>query len=57
VKKEGKRQEEIVDQMYRILATDKQGFDILMKELGRMIVETIIYIEREELSGELRDML
>jgi len=43
--------------MYRILATGKQGFDILMKELGRMIVETIIYIEREELSGELRDML
>ena len=41
----------IEDQMYRILVTGKQGFDAMMKEMGRMMAETIMYIEREEIAG------
>ena len=41
----------IVEQMYQIFAKGKQGFDICMKELGRMVAETIMYIEREEIAG------
>lgn len=41
----------IDDQMYRILVTGKQGFDAMMKEMGRMMAETIMYIEREEIAG------
>jgi putative transposase len=41
----------IDDQMYRILATGKQGFDVMMKGMGRMMAETIMYIEREEIAG------
>lgn len=43
--------EEMVSEMYQILATGKQEFDTLMKELGRMMVEAIMYIEREEIAG------
>jgi transposase-like protein len=43
--------EEMVNQMYQILVTGKQGFDTMMKELGRMVVEAIMYIEREEIAG------
>jgi len=41
----------IVEQMYQIFAKGKQGFDICMKELGRMVAEPIMYIEREEIAG------
>jgi putative transposase len=41
----------IVEQMYQIFAKGKQGFDICMKELGRMVAEAIMYIEREEIAG------
>jgi len=41
----------IDDQMYRILLTGKRGFDAMMKEMGRMMAETIMYIEREEIAG------
>ena len=41
----------IDDQMYRILVTGKQGFDAMMKKMGRMMAETIMYIEREEIAG------
>lgn len=43
--------QELNDWMYQIFTQGKQGFDIFMKELGRMMAETIMYIEREELSG------
>lgn len=43
--------QEIVERMYRIIANGKQGFDTITKELGRMIIETIMYIEREEITG------
>lgn len=41
----------IDDQMYRIMVTGKQGFDAMMKEMGRMMAETIMYIDREEIAG------
>lgn len=43
--------EVIVDRMYEILCKGKQGMDVFMKELGRMMAETIMYIDREEISG------
>ncbi|MEW5818423.1 MAG: transposase [Spirochaetota bacterium] len=48
---EGYGRQEIVKQIYRILATGKQGFDAMMKDMGRMMAETIMYIEREEMAG------
>jgi len=43
--------QEIIEQMYRVFAKGKQGFDECMKEMGRLMAETIMYIEREELAG------
>ena len=43
--------QELNDRLYQILTQGKQGFDVFMKELGRMMAETIMYIEREEISG------
>lgn len=42
---------EIIDQMYHLFEKGKQGFDEMMKEMGRMMAETIMYIEREEIAG------
>lgn len=41
----------LVQQLFWILSRGKQGFDVMMKELGRMMAETIMYIEREEIAG------
>jgi putative transposase len=41
----------IVEQLYQVYAKGKQGFDACMKEMGRLMVETIMYIEREEAAG------
>lgn len=41
----------IVEQMYRIYESGKQGFDSMMLKLGRMMAETIMYIDREEIAG------
>ena len=43
--------QELNDRLYQILKEGKQGFDVFMKGLGRMMAETIMYIEREERSG------
>ena len=43
--------QELNNRLYQVFTQGKQGFDIFMKELGRMMAETIMYIEREELSG------
>lgn len=45
------KQRIIEQRMYQIFVQGKQGFDAFMKELGRMMAETIMYIEREETSG------
>ncbi len=43
--------QKIIEQIYEIYAKGKEGFDVYMKEMGRMMAETIIYIEREEIAG------
>ncbi len=43
--------QEIVEQMYRIIVMGKQGLDAMMKEMGRMVAEAIMYLEREEITG------
>jgi transposase-like protein len=43
--------QEIIEQMSEIYAKGKTGFDVYMKEMGRMMAETIMYIEREEKAG------
>lgn len=43
--------QELNDRLYQIFRQGKQGFDAFMKEMGRMMAETIMYIEREEISG------
>lgn len=44
-------EDELKNRLHRIYEEGKQGFDALMKELGRIMAETIMYIEREEISG------
>jgi len=39
------------DYLGTVLLKGKQGLDALMMDLGRMLAETIMYIEREEISG------
>ena len=42
---------ELVKKMFHILQTGKQGLDAVILELGRMLAEAIMDIEREERSG------
>lgn len=49
--KDGCGRDWVVDQMYQILAKGKQGLDACMKDMGRLMAETIMYIEREEIAG------
>jgi transposase-like protein len=44
-------EDEIVDRMYQVLTEGKRAFDVFMKDMGRMLAESILYIEREEKSG------
>lgn len=43
--------QEMIDRMYQIISQGKQGLDAFLLEVGRMMAETIMYIEREEISG------
>jgi putative transposase len=43
--------EEIVNRMYEIIRVGKQGFDGMISELGSMVAEAIMDMEREERSG------
>lgn len=43
--------DKVVDWLYRILCSGKEGFDVLMMEIGRMVAEVIMYIDREEIAG------
>ena len=49
--KETLGREWIMGQLLRIYESGKQGFDSMMLRLGKMMAETIMYIEREELAG------
>jgi hypothetical protein len=43
----------ILEQLYRIYESGKQGFDSMMMKLGKMMAETIMYIDRGDLhSGD-----
>ena len=44
--------QEIIDRMYQIMAEGKHGLDAVMLEIGKTVAEAIMYIEREERSGE-----
>ena len=44
--------QEMIDRMYQIISRGKQGLDAFLLEVGRMMAETIMYIEREEISGQ-----
>jgi len=43
--------EEVVNRMYEIIRVGRQGFDGFIVELGSMVAEAIMDIEREERSG------
>jgi len=43
--------EELVNRMYQIIKTGKQGLDGFVQELGTLLVEAIMDMEREERSG------
>jgi transposase-like protein len=43
--------EELVDQMYQIIKAGKRGLDGFVQELGSLLVEAIMDMEREERSG------
>lgn len=41
----------MIEQLYRVYESGKQGFDSMMMKLGKMMAETIMYIDREEVAG------
>ena len=43
--------QEMINRMYQIISQGKQGLDAFLLEIGRMMAETIMYIEREEVAG------
>jgi len=49
--KEACGREWMLEQLYRIYESGKQGFDSMMMKLGKMMAETIMYIDREEVAG------
>lgn len=42
---------QVIERVYEVYAKGKAGFDVFMKEMGRMMAETIMYIDREETAG------
>lgn len=43
--------QDLLDRMYQIISQGKQGLDAFVLELGKMMAEAVMYIEREEQSG------
>ncbi|MFQ5853969.1 MAG: transposase [Candidatus Binatia bacterium] len=41
----------LLDRMYQVVARGKEGMDAIVLELGRMLVEALMLIEREEIAG------
>jgi len=41
----------MVDRMYQIVSQGKQGLDAFLLELGRMMAEAVMYMDREEIAG------
>lgn len=40
-----------VDQMFKVMVGGKEALDTAMLEIGRMVAETIMYVERAEVAG------
>lgn len=43
--------QELIDRVYQIISQGKQGLDAFLMEIGRIMAETVMYIDREEISG------
>lgn len=43
--------QELIDRVYQIISQGKQGLDGFLMEIGRIMAETVMYIDREEISG------
>lgn len=43
--------QELLDRVYQIISQGKRGLDAFLMEIGRTMAETVMYIEREEISG------
>lgn len=41
----------LIERMYRIISEGKQGIDAFILELGRMMAEAVMYMERENIAG------
>ncbi len=41
----------VLERMYQVLSQGKLAFGYLMWEMGRMVAEAIIYVEREDVAG------
>ena len=48
---ETRGKEKLVDEMFQIFCKGKQALDASLLETGRMVAETIMYVEREEIGG------
>jgi|GEM_PF-5652767 len=48
---QGLGKEEMLNRMLYIIQTGKQGLDAFIHELGTILIEAIMDMEREELSG------
>jgi hypothetical protein len=48
---QGLGKEEMLNRMFYIIQTGKQGLDVFIHELGAILIEAIMDMEREELSG------
>ena len=42
----------VVERMYQVLSQGKRAFDSLMLEMGQMVAEAILYIDREEVAAD-----
>ena len=44
-------EERMVGTLVRVILSDKQGPDAVMLEMGRMLAESVMLMEREEVAG------
>jgi len=44
-------EQRLTQRLYEVTIEGKKALDAMMQEIGRLLVETILYVEREELTG------
>ena len=44
-------EQRLTQRLYEVTIEGKKAMDAMMQEMGRLLVETILYVEREELTG------